>query len=186
MAEPLPSPELETASPDLLALKARNGCLRSFEELVDVTKDRLYGYLLKMLGNPHDAEDVAQETYLKAYRHLASYNPNHRFAAWLYTIARNTAISFRRKHRRTESIDELAEVLPAKSMSHSASDGDAIWAVARQLKPKYFEVLWLRYGEDFDTPEIAQAMQTNLIYVKVLLHRARNELAKRLQKKGMI
>jgi RNA polymerase sigma-70 factor, ECF subfamily len=172
--------EVREESVEQLAVKAQAGCLRSFELLVDLTKERLFAFLINLLRNTHDAEDVAQETYVKVYRNLAKYDSRYKFVTWLYTIAKNTAASHHRKQKPAQPIDDLVETLPAPEVPESSAEN--IWPLARQLKPKFFEVLWLRYGEDFELDEVAKVMGTNVIYVKVLLHRARNDLAKRLRK----
>lgn len=174
--------EVREESAEQLARRAQAGCVRSYEQLVDQFKGRLAGYLQQLLGNEQDAEDIAQETFVKAFHNLHRYNPQYRFSTWLYTIGKNTAISYKRGRRPTESIETWSEKLTAPAEPFGSSEEVAqIWTLARKLKPKMFEVLWLRYAEDFEIPEIARVMKTNVIYVKVLLHRARNELARRLR-----
>jgi RNA polymerase sigma-70 factor, ECF subfamily len=177
--------EVREETAEQLALKAQAGCVHSFEQLVELFKNRLTGYLVQLLGNTHDAEDIAQETFVRAYRNLRRYDSQYRFSTWLYAIGKNTAITFQRRRRPTESIEGVAETLSAPSVEMGGAEEAAqIWAVARKLKPKMFEVLWLRYAEDFEIAEIARVMKTNAIYVKVLLHRARNELGKRLRRRN--
>lgn len=183
MTELLDQVQIREETAEQLAVKAQAGCLRSYEQLVEMFKTRLIAYLAQLLGNPHDAEDIAQDTFVRAYQNLYRYNPAYRFSTWLYTIGKNTAITFQRRKRPTESIEVIAERASEPGVEPGAAEEAAeIWSIARSLKPKMFEVLWLRYADDFDIEEIASVMRTNKIYVKVLLHRARNELGKKLQR----
>ena len=172
-------PETEE-SIEQLAAKAQAGCLVSFERIVQLNKDRLYTYLVQFLGNEHDAEDVTQEAFIKAYRHLHSFNGKARFTTWLFAIAKNTALTHLRKRKILQPIDEMEEILSAPA-PHDASEAEAIWLQARKLKPKFYETLWLFYAEGFSLKETAEIMNTNAITVRVNLHRARAALAKRLR-----
>jgi RNA polymerase sigma-70 factor (ECF subfamily) len=174
--------ETREESAEELAAKARGGCMRSFEQLVELYKGRLSGYLMQFVHNRHDAEDLAQETFVKAWRSIARYDSKYSFSTWLYTIGKNSAISFHRSKRRNDPLEEVEETLAVPETAIGGGDGaQQLWAAARKLKPKMYEVLWLKYAEEFEVAEIARVMNTNVIHVKVLLHRARNELGRRLQ-----
>lgn len=175
-----PTVEPEVESAEQLALRCQAGCTNSFETLVDMFQVRIFNYLLQLLGNSHDAEDVAQETFVKAFRSIRRYDSRYRFSTWLFTIAKNTALSSRRGIRKTESIDALTDTLPIPD-ARSSVDAEWVWRAARSLKPRYFEALWLRYAEGFTIEEISGIMHLNHVSLKVILHRARNALAKRLQ-----
>ena len=172
-------PETEE-SIEQLAAKAQAGCLVSFERIVQLNKDRLYTYLVQFLGNEHDAEDVTQEAFIKAYRHLHTFNGKARFTTWLFAIAKNTALTHLRKRKPLQPIDEIEEVLCAPT-PHDAMEAESIWLQARKLKPKFYETLWLFYAEGFSLKETAAIMNTNAVTVRVNLHRARAALAKRLR-----
>ena len=164
-----------------LAAKAKAGCSQSFELIIEQTKDRLFSYLVQLVGNQHDAEDLAQEAFVKAYRHIHSFDGRARFTTWLYTIAKNTAFSQMRKRRWHQPIEEFEEVLVAEGASFSEGDeAQSIWKIARQLKPAFYETLWLFYAEGFSLKETAAIMKTNPITVRVNLHRARAALGKKL------
>jgi RNA polymerase sigma-70 factor, ECF subfamily len=162
-----------------LADQAQAGCLLSFEKLVDQSKDRLFSYLVQLVGNAQDAEDIAQETFIKVYRHLQSFDGRSRFTTWLYAIAKNTAFSHLRKRKPSQSIDELAEILPAPPERIDADEVNSVWTIARTLKPQLFEILWLFYGEGFSLKEISDITGGNAVTVRVNLHRARAALAKK-------
>jgi RNA polymerase sigma-70 factor (ECF subfamily) len=162
-----------------LADKAQAGCLVSFEKIVEQCKDRLFSYLVQLVGNAEDAEDIAQDTFIKAYRHLNSFDGRARFTTWLYAIAKNTAFSYLRRRKPNQSLEEFQEVLPAPDERIDSDQVDSVWSVARTLKPNLFEVLWLFYGEGFSLKEIAEITGGNAVTVRVNLHRARGALAKK-------
>ena len=162
-----------------LAAKARTGCVVSYERIVEQCKDRLYNYLFQIVGNEHDAEDLAQEAFIKAYRNLHTFDGRARFTTWLYTIAKNAAFTHLRKRKPQQPIDELEETLAAPADTPVA-DGESIWMMARKLKPKFYETLWLFYAEGFSLKETAAIMKTNAITVRVNLHRARAALGRKL------
>jgi RNA polymerase sigma-70 factor (ECF subfamily) len=172
----------------LLAERARAGCEESFARLVTLFHGRIFNYLMQMTRNAHDAEDLTQVTFVKAYRNLGRFQSTHAFSSWLFTIARRTALNHFRAARPG---DELTEEHPdggddpAESLARR-DDRDAVWLMARRLKPVQFELLWLRYGEGFSIEEAARILRINPITVRVLLHRARILLAKHLKRNSHV
>lgn len=167
------SPEVEQA----LVERARQGSLDAFDELMRHHQDRLFRFVLVRGASIADAEDIVQETFLAAWRHLGSYRERWRFSTWLYTIARRQASG--RGHDHAELPAVLAD--PAQGPEGMASSGqqrDNIWALARELLPsEWFGVLWLYYAEDRKTKEIARILGRSVAWVKVTLHRSRQHLA---------
>jgi RNA polymerase sigma-70 factor (ECF subfamily) len=161
-----------------LAARARAGSMPAFEQIVEETKDRLFNYVLQLVRNEHDAEDLTQEAFIKAYRNLRAFDGRARFTTWLYAIAKNAAFSHLRRRKVHQPIEELEEVLAGES---SPEPDDSIWKLARKLKPKFYETLWLFYAEGFSLKETAAIMNTNLITVRVNLYRARAALGKKLR-----
>lgn len=172
-------------STEQLAAQAAAGCSASFEALVDRLGPRLLRYLRRRVGDMHAAEDLLQDTFLKAYRNLHRYDPTRSFATWLFTIATRLATSFWRSRRAGASIEGLDPADPA--------DSDPLEAVARQeqharlwarasrvLSDSQFTALWLRYAEEMAVREIAEVMGRSVTSVKVLLHRACRRLMDRL------
>lgn len=169
--------------PDAWLAQARAGDREAFGRIVEHHHARLFNYLHQLTRNRHDAEDLTQDTFVKAWRNLHRFNPEYAFVNWLFTIAKRNAASHWRALKPAEPVDEnLAEdrESPASEMARR-DEQETLWDIARRLKPKQFEVLWLRYGEGFSVAEVACVMNSNSLYVKVLLHRARNELLRRLQ-----
>jgi RNA polymerase sigma-70 factor (ECF subfamily) len=166
-----------------LAREARAGSRRSFEELVNRYKRRLFAYLQPRLGSDEDAEDAVQDTFLKLYRNIGSYDPRYRFSTWLYTSAHRLAIDAFRKGTaaRTRLASEKAGDIPDPAAGgEPGSGGSRLWDAARALGPDRFRVLWLRYGEDMTIEEIAAVIGRTRLAVRVLLHRARTSLAGKL------
>jgi len=173
-------------SAEQLATRCQDGCPDSFEQLVLRYEAQVFNFLHQFARNRHDAEDLTQVTFLKAYQSISRYKSPLAFAPWLFSIARRTAASHFRSREHFEELPvdgEIVEADPA-SLLASKDDQDTIWRLARTLKPKQWEVLWLRYGEGFSVAETARVMGTNQIHVKVLLHRARGNLSKRLMAQG--
>lgn len=162
-----------------LALKAREGDDDACTLLVQECTRGLFNFVFRIMGHAADAEDVVQETFVKAFQALPRYDPSRPWLPWLFTIARRTAWNHLRGRRPTE---ELPAVLPAGNTAApddtavTRDDQASLWQLARRLNPRYHEVLWLHYGEGFPLPEVAAVMGTNRFSVKVLLHRARRAL----------
>jgi RNA polymerase sigma-70 factor (ECF subfamily) len=130
---------------------------------------------------------LTQETFVKAFRSLHRYNASLAFAPWLFAIARRTAASHFRSAKHFEQLPadrEAPEENPATALEQS-DEQQSLWKLVRTLKPKQAEAVWLRYAEGFSVAETARVMGTNQVHVKVLLHRARSNLSKILNARGM-
>lgn len=176
----------ETGS-EQLAQRAREGCRDAFELLVTRHERQIFNYLHQLTRNRHDAEDLVQETFIKAYRAIHRYDASFAFATWLFTIAKRTAYSHFRSAGRAEEYppDHQVDRTNPATLLEEKDESDSLWALARRLKQNQYEALWLRYGEGFSVAEIARIMNTNQIHVKVLLHRARATLAKWLRARNV-
>lgn len=183
------------ASSEQLVARARSGCQESVERLVARYEKRIFHFLVQMIGNVHTAEDLTQDTFVRAYRNLDRFDARYRFSTWLFTLAKRTAIDWMRKQKRSLPESELnpetapdlnarAEPIADRDPGRECQRNDEIdfvWERARSLGAKPFEALWLRYHEDFSINEIADIMKLNGVHVKVLLHRARGRLAKMME-----
>jgi RNA polymerase sigma-70 factor, ECF subfamily len=169
-------------SAEELARLSAQGSVAAFEQIILRFQSQVFNFLHVYTRHRQDAEDLTQETFCRAWRSLPRYNPSLSFAPWLFSIARHAAASHFRSAKTFDELppdDGVVEENPA-SLLATKDDADTLWRLARTLKPKYWEVLWFRYAEGFSVSETARAMRTNEIHVKVLLHRARAALAKRL------
>ena len=170
------------SSVEQLAVNARAGCSTSFDALVERLGPRLLRYLSQKVRDTHAAEDLLQETFLKAYRNLGRYDSSRRFTAWIFTIAARLAASHRRSLRTTVSLDDVdppdsGVTGPAEAVEQREQNENLWNSASRVLSSDQFHVLWLRYAEAMSTREIAEAMDKSVDNVKVLLHRARGRLA---------
>ena len=169
-------------SAEELACQARRGSSAAFGELVDRFGGRLLMYLRHKTGNWHDAEDLVQETFVRAYQNLERFRKAHRFSTWVFTIASRLAISHYRKQRKVTAPPEVETGNPgppAELMQQETHQG--LWKAAQALSANQYEVLWLKYSEGMAIKDIALIMRITQVYVKTLLYRARTNLAKRLQ-----
>jgi RNA polymerase sigma-70 factor, ECF subfamily len=175
----------ETA--EQLAALCRDGSLEPFEHLVTAFEKRIYNFLWQYTGNAHDAQDLTQETFVRAWRYIHRFDPNRDFATWLFVIARRVAANhFRARKVHNELSEEIEATGENPSSATEAHDhSQNIWRLARKLKPRQYEALWLRYAEEFSVAQTARVMGLTTIHVKVILHRARNELALHLKKENL-
>ena len=177
----MPREQLDNLDDTTLARRAQSGCVSSFEELIRRFQVPLMKFLTRRLGDRrHDAEDILQETFVRAYRKLHLYNPRYPVRSWLYTIACHTAA----RHRRMDAADvqnaaELSRPQPAvlQEMVREEERG-RLWNLARrQLSDEQFSALYLFHVEQFSTGDIARVLDRSWVSVKTMLHRARKRLA---------
>lgn len=160
---------------------AMAGDARAADTLVRAYHRRVFNFLYQMTRHRADAEDLTQQTFIKAFQHLARVDPDRPLTNWLLTIARNSALNhFRSARKWDHEPDEIVSSEP--SPAHHAEEKERtenLWARARRiLSQREFEVLWLRFAEDLSTAETARVTGLTQIHVKVLLHRARQHLMK--------
>ena len=155
--------------------------MRAFDEIVRLHTPRVFNYLLHMTRHRQDAEDIAQQTFIKAYTHLSSFDPTRSFIAWLLTIARRTALNHFRSVKNFEPIAEDAAASDTTPDRHleKRDQLDTLWEQAKRvLSEREFEVLWLRYVEDRSIEEAAQILGLNKTHTKIIAFRARQRLIK--------
>jgi RNA polymerase sigma-70 factor, ECF subfamily len=168
-------------SPELLAA-CRRGDRRAFEELVRLTNRRVYSLAYRLVGDRSDAEDVAQEAYLRMYRGLAGFREEARLETWMYRIVANCAMTHLRKRGRFGQVASDAELdvpVPDRSSERAVDRGDLERAL--ELLPEGQRVAVLLkdvYG--LSVREIAEEIGVEEGAVKVRLHRARKRLAEYL------
>lgn len=169
---------------------ALDGAESAFREIVLRYQRPIYGLIVRMVRDPSRAEELAQDTFVKAFRALHTYDVQRKFSAWLLTIAHHVAIdNLRRGTLKTQPLEEMTEDGPQmREFADTAGATPAViaergeLAVALQtaigrLRPEYREVVTLRYERDLDYDEIAEITGLPLGTVKSSLHRARKELA---------
>ena len=166
-----------------LALRAVEGQRSCFAEIVRRYSKRLLAFIYPKLKNTQDTEDVIQETFVKAWLNIHTFNSKYRLSTWLYTIAYRQAISHIRTARRRNDnlLTEQKDVPTPYEIFQQKQDAQSLWNIADSLNKDQYDVLWLRYKEDLTPKEIARVMNKTSVHVRVLLHRARINLADRLQ-----
>lgn len=183
------------STPDPVVLEwveaALEGDQDAFAELVYTYQDAVYNLCYRMLSDRSEAEDAAQEAFLRAYLNLQRYDPARSFKTWLLTIASNHCIDRIRRRRLTWlSIDDP---LPNLSLSSDEPEPEvasimreqsqAIQAVLDELSPDYRAAVVLRYWYDYSYTEIADILDTTESAIKSRLFRARQILSEKLNPK---
>jgi RNA polymerase sigma-70 factor (ECF subfamily) len=179
----------------ILVAQAKAGNVGAFEELVNRYERNIYRLAQRITQNHEDAEDVLQDSFLKAYTHLGDFQGDSRFYTWLVRIAVNESLMRLRKRKpgRTVSLDEYVETeddfMPREVVdwgdspenTYAQKELEAILAKAiDSLEPGYRTVFLLRDVEQFSTEETAQMMQLSVPAVKSRLLRARLRLREQL------
>ncbi len=179
-----------------LIKRAKRGEVGAFAELVDTYKDKIYAFLYRMTGNREDANDLAQEVFLRVYSNLHTFDLEMRFSPWLYRIAQNLAIDFLRKQKKTVYLDDqtgqdndmswqLESQTPRPedvALFHDFQT--ALEAALHELAPMYRMVLLLRFAHDMSYEDIAKVTELPITTIKTRLHRARESLRQALVKRG--
>jgi RNA polymerase sigma-70 factor (ECF subfamily) len=164
------------------------GRTAAYGELVRRYQDRLYNTVVRVVDHADDAHDVVQETFVSAYVSLASFKGESEFYTWLYRIAFNTAVSWRRRRRPMVSLDAgrdpdnpahpqdcSEESRPGASLERSEEASKLMIALAR-LSPEHREVLVLKDIDGLKYEEIADVAGIPIGTVRSRIHRARLEL----------
>jgi len=163
--------------------QAREGDVGAFGRLVRIYQTPVYNLAYRMLGDRMEAEDAAQETFLRVFQNLARYDPERSFRTWLLSIAAHHCVDLLRRRR---------PMLPLDEVSLGTMTNDPETALVRQeareqvqrllmlLSPTDRVAVTLRYWYDSSYEEIAAVLDTTVSAVKSRLHRARLALAVRL------
>ena len=179
----------------VLVAQARQNDASAFSELVRRYENKIFRLALHITQNREDAEDVLQESFLKAYEHLDQFQGNSKFYTWIVRIAVNQALMKlrRRKTDKSVSLDEqfdtgedtlVREIAawdenPEQQFSREEL-GEILESAIQSLEPPYRSVFVLRDIEDFSTEETAQALDLSIPAVKSRLLRARLQLREKL------
>ena len=171
--------------------EALGGDQRSFARLVERYTGAVYNLCYRMLGNAQDAEDAAQEIFLRAYTRLQSFDSSRRFSTWLLSIASNHCIDRLRRRRYTwMTLDDVAFQLPSTQAGPERSaleheQQTAVQAALQTLPEQYRLVLVLRYWQDMSYEEIMALTGLTESALKTRLHRARKMLGAALGEDGV-
>ncbi|MCH6256556.1 RNA polymerase sigma factor [Puniceicoccaceae bacterium K14] len=160
----------------------------SFALLVHQHHAKVCNFIYRYTGNKQDAEDLTQDTFVKAFRNFHRYDSKYAFSSWLFTIARRTAYNHFRGKKYNDELD--FEVIDSSDrpddLSEKGDESDVLWDLVKTLKKEYREVLMLKYIDDLQVKEIAQVLNKSQTNIKILLFRARNQLKRVYEKKGLV
>lgn len=167
----------------------------AFGEIVEIYKDKVFQICFRMLGNRQEAEDLAQEAFVRAYVNIRSFNIQMKFSTWLYRIATNLCIDRLRKKKPDYYLDaEVAGTEGLNMYSQIASDiakpeeeveslelQETIQVEIMKLPEKYRSVIVLKYIEELSLKEVSEILDLPVGTVKTRIHRGREALRKQLR-----
>ncbi len=169
----------------------------AYSQLMDEYFEKVYSRMLKMTGQPGDAEDLTMEAFNKAFTKLDLYTPDYAFSSWLYRIAKNNCIDYLRHNKKDSSAmfnqhevefgiaaHELANQLPSpEQLMIDRQETKLLREIVETLHPKYKDIIKLHYFNELSCDEIAKSLDLPEGTVKVRLFRAR-ELLYNIMKKA--
>lgn len=175
--------------------QVKKGDQSAFEEIVSFYQNKVFQICYRMLGNSHEAEDAAQETFVRAYMNIHSFDEKRKFSTWLYRIATNLSIDRIRKKKPDCFLDAEIKGSDGLTMySQMSTDQrlpeeevesmelqDYIQKQILSLPPKYRSVIVLRYIDELSLQEISEVLDMPIGTVKTRIHRGREALRKKLR-----
>jgi len=200
MAPPPPFDERRLSSaPDAeVVLHALQGYDAAAREMVRRYERPVYNLIVRIVRDVAAAEDLAQDTFLKIFKSLGTFDPRLRLSAWVLKIAHNTALDHLRRSRvpylsldaetdeGTSYADDLADaaaILPDRATERTQL-AEALDRALDELRPEYRAALVLRYQEELEYSEVADVLGVPLGTVKTFLYRGRQALARQLASSG--
>ena len=170
----------------VLVEAAQRGDVDAFDRLVELTHRDTYTLALRLTGDPHEAADVTQEAYLRAYRSIDGFRGESRFSTWMYRITANCASTHMgrlRRHRRRNRELAVDEMVVDETGSHDPQARTAAAELQQQLlealdslPAKLRAVVVLRDSYDMSHEDIAEQLGITVTAAKVRLHRARRKV----------
>ncbi|MCA9174764.1 MAG: sigma-70 family RNA polymerase sigma factor [Planctomycetales bacterium] len=158
-------------------------------ELVEQFQGPVFGLCYRMLGQRQDAEDAAQETFVRVLRHLAKWDPSREFEPWLLAIAGNrcrTALARRSRAPRNEPLAEDRVEDATQETQAAELLAEEVRLALEQVRPEYREAFLLFHDHERSYLEIAEIMDAPVGTIKTWVHRARKELVSRLHRRSVI
>jgi len=169
--------------------RAREGDRIALRELVDLHKDRLFAFIWRMVRDHHEAEDICQDAFLKAFASLDTFSIEYRFSTWLFTIGYRVCLNrLRRKRPFSGDLDFSGMASEGGANPSATLESEeagrvraSVWSAVDRLSPPQRATILLFYRNDFGCQEIARVLQLPLATVKSHLHRARARLRELLE-----
>lgn len=177
-----------------IILDVKKGDQQAFAELVELYKDKVYQISYRMVGNVHEAQDIAQEAFLRAYMNIETYDVDRKFSTWLFRIVTNLSIDRLRKKKPDYYMDQEVDGTTGLTLSSQIAATDELpedqvityelqdWIQGEilNLPSKYRSAIILKYIEDLSLKEISDVLDLPIATVKTRIHRGREALRKRL------
>ena len=181
---------------ELLIRRAQRGDADAFEQLLLEHQKNVYNLCYRMAGNPDDAMDLSQETFLRAWRCPDQYQFASALSTWLYRLCSNICIDFLRRRRRQQTVPLTFEDADGEEQTYAVPDAqplpeeqvelkltrETLAAAMAQLLPEHRAVLQLRVVNEMSYEQIADVLDIQIGTVKSRLSRARNQLKKILER----
>jgi RNA polymerase sigma factor (sigma-70 family) len=171
-----------------LVRRCRLGDHRAIADLVECFRDQVFGLCYRMLGHRQDAEDMAQESFVRAIRNLDQWDNQREFKPWLLTIAGNRCRSLlagrARRAPPVADVDHLPDRSP--DVQRARNLAEEVELAVGQLRPEYRQAFLLFHTQQMSYAEIAGELACPVGTVKTWVHRARRELADRLRQRGVV
>ena len=172
-----------------LADRCLAGDQAAISQLIERFRDRVFGICYRLLGQRQDAEDAAQETFVRAIRYLAKWDRDRDFEPWLFAIAGNRCRTLIAKRARTpyvfQGLDQTPQLLDARTHQANLLEEEVGLAMGR-LPPNHRTAFLLFHDNELSYEEISQALDCPVGTVKTWVHRARKELIHRLVDRGVV
>jgi len=167
-----------------------HGNYNAYAQLVSRYQNYVFTLTLRMIRSREDAEEIAQDVFIKAYKYLADFKGNSKFSTWLYTIVNNTCITFLRKKKQVIHSLDNENVFETADNIDSGMRADQVEQKSRQamvneaiemLNPDDARILTLFYKAEQSLEETAQILGIEVNAVKVRLYRARTRLKEKME-----
>ena len=164
--------------------RAQAGDGLAIRELIDLHKERLFAFISKMVRDHHEAEDICQDAFLKAFASLNTFSSEYRFSTWLFTIGYRVCLNRLRRKKIFAGDVDLA-VMPSGESSQPVQTAESheahrvrsnVWSAVDHLTPPQRATILLFYRNELGCHEIARVLQLPVATVKSHLHRARTKL----------
>ena len=175
--------------------RVKQGDEEAFRELIEAHQSRIIGTVAKMLGDDTEAEDLAQQVFIRIWKSAPRYEPTAKFTTWLYTITRNLVFNELRRRRRhtAQSLADIPEDRPGLQVADTtckspdvtmidAEMQEAIQAAIEALPETQRMALILRRYDDVSYEEMGEILGLSVPAVKSVLFRARTELREKLRR----
>jgi RNA polymerase sigma-70 factor, ECF subfamily len=176
--------------------QARKGDKAAFGKLIEAYQTPVFNLAYRTLGNAGEAEEAAQEAFIRAYTRLETYNPEHKFSTWMLSITSNYCIDLIRKRRaQLLSLDEPLPSHPSlmseksqgpEAQAQHSEQEELVQTLLDTLPDDYRQTVVLRYWYDLSYEEIAAIMDTTVSAIKSRLFRARKMLAEVTLERGLM